>query len=304
MDEPNTTDRHQQNPDESREKLVPRTPTGGDEECHSDCPKEDEQAANKQEKKRSKHFRKSLAFCYKLKRVSPDRTVELLLAFVVIAFSAVQLAVTILNNRAQLEESINNFRDDQRPWVGFQSPICEGCTETAEPLKKLGPMHFYQKQYLTISDLSSLAINTGKTPASNVQVHHTIVALSADAPIPTWDSFTRQWAAQTENAKTTAPSGAQQVYDKYASDIRGASDPEFDLPPTVTHIVHLAQMPTMPYWRDAFGKEQLVIYVLGEIAYYDQITKQHHVTTLCLTDKNWLGGTSAFTYCQTGNTMN
>jgi hypothetical protein len=97
-----------------------------------------------------------------------------------------------------LQATINDFHEDQRPWVGLDDVICDICDggpnpaldpKTHIPIKNGIPT----SEHFTVGDLMGLVANTGITPAIDTHFDTTTTRLPSD-PIPTYGlPHARNW---------------------------------------------------------------------------------------------------------------
>ena len=192
------------------------------------------------------------------------------------------------NSRAALQAAIDNFQQEQRPWIGLQNFTCSNCKlERIEPRQLLQP----PSETFSIGQLSGLIANTGKTPAVQVEFDAAITTRRAKDPIPNWDSI------QKESVQRIRIEDRDEILkaEKEAS-------PPAVMPPSYSQWYPLIQRFGATRERTS-PRDSERIYAVGKITYLDVRRKMLYVTTFCLVDIWWTSGENSFQFCSEGNDM-
>jgi hypothetical protein len=187
-----------------------------------------------------------------------------------------------------LQAAIDNFQQEQRPWIGLQNFTCSNCKlERIEPRQLLHP----PSETFSVGQLSGLIANTGKTPAVQVEFNAVITTRRAKDPIPNWDSI------QKESLQRIPIEDREQIIEAE----REASPPAV-MPPSYAQWYPLIQRFGATRERTS-PRDSERIYAVGKITYLDVRRKTLYVTTFCLVDIWWASGESSFQFCSEGNDM-
>jgi hypothetical protein len=198
---------------------------------------------------------------------------------------------------------------EERPWISLQGVSCVGCSRILSPARMALPPT--QSDSLTIQQVTSPLVNSGKTPALHMQIEFFSFVRETDLAnpiVPTWDSVVRGFDALS---KTSMQGLSRQDVERQ----RHLFVPTRLGPYTKILIAPMSLAPQAPFGlilmhegkleREYITRNKKVIYILGKITYYDSTTSQKYpppyVTTLCIENTSWTP--DGFTQCPSGNDM-
>jgi hypothetical protein len=190
-------------------------------------------------------------------------------------------------SRKTFLEAHDDFRLDQRAWVGLKGFHCNDCKE--EP-------PFQTDSTLKVGELGVTLANTGKTPALQMSLEGTYVSRKYSEPIPDYEASLRDRSAFWKGVGGWPPKGMSPEIKK-----RLTTASKFVLAPNGTHdlVIVKGLSVTRPDPKGNIN-DVVITYGVGKITYTDPITNKTHTTRFCIFNN----GTAAdFHYCTSGNEM-
>jgi hypothetical protein len=205
-----------------------------------------------------------------------------------------QLKASSDNAKKSLDASIESALQDRRPWVGIQGFDCSGCStrgtngdEWTEEMRGI----WNKPEYLKVGELFAAISNSGRTPAIQMKINLIIVPSPESKGIPDWDSAYLQEQRHLDDIVKILPEAK-----RYLKDV----SPVIVLPPGAPQKLTLLK--NVEYQRNFFDHDKTIIYILGQITYYDVTKTTKHTTRFCLFNSAW-ATFNDFAFCQSGNTM-
>jgi hypothetical protein len=175
---------------------------------------------------------------------------------------------------------------NRRAWVGLQGFECVGCAVDKTDFSML------------VSGASGFIQNTGKTPALKMVVRTGLKNQKRGAPIPDWESFEREsksppivFSPNMPIDMKTSILETMEIIDRDAVQVEALSP----------NAVRTFGFPGGKFGRERFAhiEDQIVVYIVGKITYFDTKVDREHHTKFCLV--NSVG--DGFRFCSTGNDM-
>jgi hypothetical protein len=173
---------------------------------------------------------------------------------------------------------------DRRPWVGVQTIECNDCT--------------FKDTVLHVGQLNVLAVNTGRTPALDMQVRWTFSIRKKSEPIPTYEEIERRKAESEKHMIERAPS--DMVAD-IRKELAETEPPKEVLAPNAGRPIQIIAGTDVDRGRRmGIPFDPIYVYGFGKLTYYDTARTIQHTTTFCVVSP--VG--NLFEHCKTGNDMN
>jgi hypothetical protein len=194
-----------------------------------------------------------------------------------------------------LEANVESFLEDQRPWVGIQAIQCDGCA-TGPPAQNQDSRSIS----VTVTNLTAVLENTGKTPALQVKFFVTDINTHVMDTIPSWDSNHQN---MTNNALGRLEPKYRPSIESAMAQVDKVSPVAVIAPNAIQKLVLVKGRFSYPQ-RGPVGLSQsdmnktLVMYVIGKITYADT-RKRPYTTQFCF----WSYEGPYFEACPTGNDM-
>jgi hypothetical protein len=197
-----------------------------------------------------------------------------------------QAALSANTAKEALQSNIELSREDRRAWVGLQGFQCAGCS-----IDQAGFA-------IIVRDFSGIVVNTGKTPALKMQIKTVFMNGKRGAPIPDWDTVQKETSPPQPTISPNLPPDAKNSILKTMEIINRESVEMEAMPP---NAVRTFTVPSARFEREKVTpmEDQVVIYILGKISYYDTKLDKQHSTWFCLMNVHGDG----FHFCPSGNDM-
>jgi hypothetical protein len=205
------------------------------------------------------------------------------------------------NSTRALQSTIDNFRQEQRAWVGIGGIVCVDCTSKVGDMKRLDNGIPSATEVFHVTQLKSTITNTGRTPAIQTVVSVAWKLLPKNAPTPTWDSVKADHDELRKQIREKMPGWVRREADESVAEAERNFFPHTVIPPNDPRNLLLLDRTEWSKDRFQLPKEDQTIYVVGKITYYATGQRQQHLTTFCLMNPTW--DPQGFGYCPTGNDM-
>lgn len=215
------------------------------------------------------------------------------------------------NSRTALQATINNFHQEQRPWISLRGLNCKECSFFIEPITQLLTP---RPETLSLPNgLTSELVNSGRTPALHVHIE-TISAVQEinmlRPEVPSWNSVISDWDAR--EAVVSRALGETPSKPEYFMGTVGFGGytrvglPEMSIAPSIPVPLTLIDSQKLvrqyPDLREG-GAWMDVAFVLGRITYTDSTMRESKIppysTIFCFWNIGW--HPEDFAPCPTGN---
>jgi len=200
-----------------------------------------------------------------------------------------------------LTTTSEQFRLDQRPWVGLREFRCNECSsEMGKPVLGSGQLIPSVTETVTFG-IDGVTENTGRTPAVKMVIHSAFTHRLASESIPNYDSIEREVNSRSsQEVPTRLPPDVAADIARTRDLLNRLSEPaETVLPPNTTRTLQIIGRIKMDRNPFAHVEDRQIFYVVGKITYYSTWQDKEHTTTFCL--MNDFG--AAFKFCPHGNWM-